>query len=416
MLVTASGLTRTLASALALFALVGSSPAGWAADAASNSAAAPIERFDRDAYERQRQDAHARLAASREDTMYASTPAPPDAFPLHLPAPHRLLAPDEWPRAQLAAPTDGSSTGSDEEDATVHMVAFFPSATDTVREGFVRAINHDSRQGTVEVHAIDDSGRRFGPLSLAIGGSETVHFNSGDLEAGNDAKGLSGGTGSGDGDWRLELVSDLDIEVLAYIRTADGFLTAMHDTVAADEGGYRVAFFNPASNDDQASRLRVVNAGDAAAAVTITGVDDRGFPGRDAVRFSVSPGAARTVTARELESGEGLDGALGDGAGKWRFVVESPGDIRILNLLDSPTGHVTNLSTAPDLRDAEGTWRVPLFPAAADPSGRQGFLRVVSRDDADGTVANRRVRRHRPGLRAGRIDAGGGRNRTLQLR
>ena len=392
MLETASALARTFAYVLALFALIGVGSVGWGAEAASNSAEDPTERFDRDAYERQRRDAHARLAASGEDTMYASTPAPPDAFPLHLPGPHRLLAPGERPQRKLAYATatesaDVSSTGFDEDDATMHMVAFFPSAADAVREGFVRAINHGSRPGTVEVHAVDDSGRRFGPLSLAIGGRETVHFNSSDLETGNDAKGLSGGTGTGSGDWRLELASDLDIEVLAYVRTVDGFLTTMHDTVAADEAGHRVTFFNPASNDDQVSRLRVVNAGDAAAEVAITGLDDRGFPGRGVVRFSVSPGAARTVTARELETGEGVDGALGDGAGKWRLVVESTGDIRVVNLLDSPTGHVTNLSTAPNLRDAEGTWTVPLFPAVADPSRRQGFLRVISRDDADGTVA-----------------------------
>ena len=56
-----------------------------------------------------------------------------------------------------------------------------------------------------------------------------AHFNSNDLEQGNVGKGLTGSTGAGEGDWRLELSSDADIEVLSYIRTTDGFLTAMHD-------------------------------------------------------------------------------------------------------------------------------------------------------------------------------------------
>ena len=84
-------------------------------------------------------------------------------------------------------------------------------------------------------------------MTLDIEADETVHFNSADLEDGNAAKGLAVGTGSGAGDWWLALSSDLDIEVLSYIRTpGDGFLTSMHDVVPADENGdYRVAIFNP---------------------------------------------------------------------------------------------------------------------------------------------------------------------------
>ena len=70
-------------------------------------------------------------------------------------------------------------------------------------------------------------------VTLAIGAEETAHFNSEDLETGNTEKGLTGAAGSTDHDWRLRLSSDLDIEVLAYIRTEGGFLTSMHDTVPA---------------------------------------------------------------------------------------------------------------------------------------------------------------------------------------
>ena len=53
--------------------------------------------------------------------------------------------------------------------------------------------------------------------------------------------------------------------------------------------------------------------------------------------------------AAELESGDAatLDGSLGDGVGKWQLVVESNQPIIVLNLLASPTGHVTNLSSKP---------------------------------------------------------------------
>ena len=96
--------------------------------------------------------------------------------------------------------------------------------------------------------------------------------------------------------------------MLGYVRTrvAEGFPNAVHDVVAesrpsAQDYRYDVVFFNPASNTRQASALRVVNRSETQAAVTITGTDDAGEPGE----------------------GEGLDGMLGDGTGKWRLGVAS---------------------------------------------------------------------------------------------
>ena len=165
------------------------------------------------------------------------------------------------------------------------FVALFPQAAEPALEGFARVINHAAQAGEVSIEAIDDTGARHGPVTLAIGAGETVHFNSGDLEDGNAAKGLPVGVGSGEGGWRLILDSDLDFEVLSYIRTGDGFLTAMHDTVPMRDGTYRVAIFNPGSNSNQVSRLRVINPGDAAAEVTVTGVDDAGASPGTSVEF-----------------------------------------------------------------------------------------------------------------------------------
>ena len=148
-------------------------------------------------------------------------------------------------------------------------------------------------------------------------------FNSDDLE-GNPKGKLSQGIGSGDGDWRLELSSALDLEVLSYIRTTDGFLTAMHDVVPASETGHQVAIFNPGSNPNQVSRLRLINPGSKPARVSIEGIDDAGESSGDAVVVTVPAGATRTVSAKELEAGgRGLAGMLGRGKGKWQLVVSS---------------------------------------------------------------------------------------------
>ena len=137
--------------------------------------------------------------------------------------------------------------------------------------------------------------------------------------------------------------------MLAYIRTADGFLTAVHDLVPRSAKRHRVAVFNPGSNARQVSVLRLVNAGDEPAAVTVTGHDDHGMSPGAGVALTVPPGTSRSYTAAELESGaaDGLQGALGDGAGKWRLTVTADRSIAVMSLLSSPTGHLANLSTAP---------------------------------------------------------------------
>ena len=264
-----------------------------------------------------------------------------------------------------------------------HIVPLFPAASDTVRQGFVRIINHGEEAGDVSIEAIDDEGNVRGPLTLSLGSGETVHFNSGDLEEGNPDKGLTGDTGSGQGDWRLDLTSDLDIEVLAYIRTQDGFLTAMHDLVPETDDGYRVATFNPGRNVNQVSRLRLINPGDADATVTIYGIDDGGTRSED-VQLDVPAGTAKTVSAAQLENGdEGLTGPMGSGKGKWQLDLRADQPIHAMSLLQSPTGHLTNLSTTAE-NDAD-IHAVPMFPPHID-GGPQGFVRVINRGDAAGEV------------------------------
>ena len=267
------------------------------------------------------------------------------------------------------------------------LVPLFPRASDPALEGFVRVVNHSSEDGEVVIGATDDTGAAAGPVTLALASGTTVHFNSGDLEEGNAAKGLPVGIGPGEGDWRLTLDSDLDFEVLAYIRTLDGFLTAMHDVAPVRAGSHRVAFFNPASNENQVSRLRIVNSGGARAEVSIAGVDDAGASPGTAVTFGIPAGRTATLTASDLERGTGLAGALGAGAGKWRLAVASDRPVMVMSLLASPTGHLSNLSTAPRAPAAGGSHAVPMFPSASDPLRRQGFVRVANRSDAAGLVS-----------------------------
>ena len=235
---------------------------------------------------------------------------------------------------------------------TTHHVPLFLSAADPqARQGFVRVINRSSTDASVRIRAYDKTGWNYDTVTLTVGGSKAAHFNSQDLELGNADKGLSGGIGAGQGDWRLEFTSEADIDVLGYIRTKDGFLTSMHDIAPLTEDGYALPIFNPASNPNQVSHLRIVNPGQDDADVTIKGVDDLGVVSGGDVELTVSAGQSRTVSAQRLEAGgETIERSLGDGTGKWRLSVSSDQPIQVMSLLESPTGHITNLSTAPDRR------------------------------------------------------------------
>ena len=266
-----------------------------------------------------------------------------------------------------------------------HDLPLVLSASSGGRDGFVRIINRSDQPGEVDIEAIDDSGQRFGPVSLSLDANGATQFNSRDLEQGSSRVGLSAGVGDGTGDWRLELHTSLDIEPLAYVRTADGFLTSMHD-LASEETPmrYRVPIFNPGSNQSLVSSLRLINPGDDAAEVVISGVDARGnpAPGGDA-RLSLPAGTARTLTAQHLEEGTSeLTGGLGDGEGKWQLSVTSSVPLQVLSLMQTRSGHLTNLSQGA----ASDTTTIPLVLPASD-VGPQGFVRIINRSDEAGAVS-----------------------------
>ena len=260
-----------------------------------------------------------------------------------------LCLPFAWPGAgqalAVASSDDGHGHGSDGE----HLVPYFPSTKDMERQGFVRVINHSDRSGQVDIMATDDTGLPGEPVTLAIAARETVHFNSADLENGNTDKNLQGSAGTTtENVWRLALSSDLDVQVLAYLRTSDGFLTSMHDLVSTVGDQHRVVIFNPGSNNNQVSWLRLINTGEAAAEVVIEGIDGAGDAGESPVELTIASNSARMLSAQALETGHAdFAGRLGDGAGKWQLNVDADGSVLVMSLLATPTGHITNLSSSP---------------------------------------------------------------------
>ena len=255
---------------------------------------------------------------------------------------------------------------------------FVTPTTAGALQGVLRIVNDTEDSGPVEIHAIDDSGARFGPATFMLNARTAVEFDASDLVSGNAMKGLSPGLANLSGDARLEIETHLQIVPLAFVRAADGTLSAMHDAVRAaavsETGGdyrYEVPIFNPASDVTQLSRLRLINPGDQPASVTIEGRDDTGAEATGgAVQLTLPAGGARTLTAQQLEAGDtgttgqtdpagdtgttgqtdqagdtALTGKLGAGVGRWRLSVSSDRPIQVVNVVSSTSGHMNNLST-----------------------------------------------------------------------
>ena len=236
--------------------------------------------------------------------------------------------------------------------AEQYRLPLFVSGTAQGQQGVLRVLSLSDEPGPVEVYAIDDSGVRSGPATFTLDPRAAKEFDAADLAWGNAGKGLTGGLGTLSGDVRLEIDTALRVDLLAYLRSADGTLAVLHDEVRAEalaDGGYEytVPIFNPAHNMAQLSRLRLINPGDQAAAVTIGGRDDAGAMATgESVQLTLPAAGARTLTAQQLEAGDaGLMGMLGAGSGRWRLLVSSDQSIRVVSLVTSSTGQLANLST-----------------------------------------------------------------------
>ncbi|MBV1907318.1 MAG: peptidylprolyl isomerase [Pseudomonadales bacterium] len=231
-----------------------------------------------------------------------------------------------------------------------HLVYFVNPALTIEKQSFLRVINTTGQTSTVSIAGVDDAGNiaLSGDVSFELGGNRSLQINASDLEQGNANKGLMGMLGAGSGRWRLTVSADTDIEVMSLIRTPDGFLTNLSRTTPKVSGINKVFMFNPGSNLNQRSSLRIVNNSGTPGNASITGIDDSGntAPG-DTIALSISANSAVEITAQDIENGNaqlGLEGALGDGAGKWRLEINSDLDLKIQSLLNTTEGFLTNLS------------------------------------------------------------------------
>ena len=275
-----------------------------------------------------------------------------------------------------------------------HRVPLFPSASDGEgRRGLVRVVNRSADSAEVGIDAFDATDRAYEELRLALEAESSAEFDATDLEQGNAEKGLTGSTGPGEGDWWLELTSASDIEVLSYVDTASGPLSAVRGTAGVETAtGMR---YEAVLLSGEASELRLLNAGGEMVEVRVSGTDDGGAPGGPA-EVTLEPWVARTLAWGMLSEGEGgLRGALGSGTGSWRLSLEADGELDVLSLVRGSGGMLSDVSRrgrpagAPprtEVIDATARGRPDLWVAA---SASEAELSPGEAFELAATVANR---------------------------
>ena len=227
----------------------------------------------------------------------------------------------------------------------IPLAYFLP--VDAEMMSVARVVSHSDKEDLVIVEAWDDAGDSYGPLEFILRPRAALEFNSNDLELGNPDKGPYGGLGDGEGNWRLAFSSDEPISIAGYLRASDGFQTSMHAVVPeSDELVYEVPFFAPHGTWNRRPRswLRLSNPNQHDVNITISGIDDDGIS-RGRVDLVLDPESSRMVSDEQLEQGDDdLDGFLSNGRRNWHLSISATRPILVMNLLKSPTGHVTNIS------------------------------------------------------------------------
>lgn len=230
--------------------------------------------------------------------------------------------------------------------AEEYSIYFVPSTTNSLQQGFLRFTNPNLDPVSVTMVGIDDSGNSGQTtLTFDIGGLASQQYNSDDLEFGNEIKGLTGYLGVGNENWSLNITTTNDVGVSSYVRTSEGFLTKIGDVVPnTNKTSHVVPIFNPASNTNQVSVLRVVNLGNDVNDISILGIDDNGDISSTA-SISLAGNESVMLTSQNIENGTGgLSSGIGDGKGKWQLFVTTSQPAVLMNFLESPGGYLTNLS------------------------------------------------------------------------
>lgn len=275
----------------------------------------------------------------------------------------------------------------------LETVPLFLSSNHEQIEGILRVVNHSKIDGFITILACDDAGNVHRPIAIPTPASATLYIDSNDLEAGNIDKGIPTGIGKGQGDWHLYIRSLLDIEVMAYVASTDGFLTAIQNSVIPDhDERFHVSLFNVNAPN---SYLRLINGERESIEVNVEFTDRFDESSIASSKLRLNASEARKIEIADLifHSNEiraaisslsppislKLDATFTTNALRHRPLLY------VMHLKKVTERYISNLSTQPT-RNQHGTAQIPFLPSPSDPFHRSGLLRLTNTSRRDGQI------------------------------
>ena len=230
---------------------------------------------------------------------------------------------------------------------TAGTLPFFTPASNRTQRSYARITNKSNQAGTVTIHAIDDTGWRYGPASLQVCGEadKTLRLRTIGRRQGGWSGGAESATARGTGAWSCPPPSTSP--PLRTCKVQEDSLPRCTDVVRTVANRQHVVTFNKAPVNPGTAwsygLLRLINPNDSQVNITISGQDDRGRPAAGGmVRLSLPARGARRVTSTQLEQGgDRLSGRFGgEGEGRWQLVISATRPVWVMNLMFSPTAGI----------------------------------------------------------------------------
>ncbi len=269
-------------------------------------------------------------------------------------------------------------------------IAMMNPASNLTKQSFLRFVNTTTNTMELEVYGRDDAAQpsRTGPVRFSLPPGAAKQMTAQDLERGNPLKGLEGYLCDGTGKWQLQVRASEPIEVMNLIRTTEGFLTGMNQTVPESNGRWSVNYFNAASNLEQASFLRIVNKNDVDGQVEISAVNAAGATVETRLQLAINANESIQLNAGDLESGnegKGLAGALGSGSEQWRLNLTSTLDLDVLSLVRMSNGFLINMSR--DINsDSEANRTKPAYYFNHPDNDHESLLRLSNQAEVSNDI------------------------------
>lgn len=286
-----------------------------------------------------------------------------------------------------ALPTHGlghAGEASSSSGTPLHVPLVY-AGSESQYQSLVRISNRSEFSGTIQVVAIDDIGQRKQPITLELDRFQTIQLSASELEQGSRTLGIDQGIGVGVGNWRLEITSGLAMDANSYVRTRDDLLVSMHDTVPMRDGRHHILTFFPLSDPKRVSTLRLINPNDTLAEVLVTSFDDQGNKNGSA-SLRLAPGASTFIGSEELEvENEIVRGALDPTDSIRQLWIDSDSPIQVMNLVESSSGHTTNISSVIEATRSEFTW-IAIPSSLLENEMRRGFIRFVNLSEKSGFI------------------------------